>query len=93
VLVECKNWNKPVDRRELTLFLEKLRSRYGRARLGFLIAPFGFAKTLPKELLNERRGEEVVVLLDQQAVERLIQSTDLNEALKKTVDHAAIGAR
>jgi CheY-like chemotaxis protein len=42
ILVECKNWSRPVDPAACDRFQGKLERRFGRARLGFFVAAAGF---------------------------------------------------
>lgn len=90
ILVECKHWSKPVGTPELTLFIHKLMSRFGRCRLGFFVAPGGFAGTMRDALLAQRAGDHLVVLVDRNALRELVHSTDRNAVLKKLHERALV---
>ncbi len=45
ILVECKNWDKPIGKNEYVIFREKLENRRKRATLGFIISANGFTRT------------------------------------------------
>lgn len=94
ILVECKNWSGPVGATELTRFLYKLQHRFGRCRLGFFVAPGGFAGTFHGALLAERRDDHLVVPVDRDALAALVAAPDRNAALKQLHERAvmALGA-
>jgi CheY-like chemotaxis protein len=83
ILVECKNWTSPVGALEFNHFRSKLEERFGRCRLGFFVAPGGFASTF--DLKHSRRSTQdiVIVPLGPEALSRLIASADRNEELKR----------
>lgn len=91
-LAECKNWEKPVGKNELLAFMSKLEKRFGRASLGFLIAPKGFAKTVAHEIQAERKGGALVILMDRDHIEAMIAAKDRGEYLKTLHQRAAMGA-
>ena len=62
LFIECKNWSSPVGAGELRVFFEKVRERRSLCRVGFLIAPKGFAKSL-KGLLRPRQSEGLTIFL------------------------------
>jgi CheY-like chemotaxis protein len=92
ILVECKNWSKPVGVDEYRQFLFKLERRRGRCRLGFFAAPQGFTKPFYGELRAERKEEMMVVPLDGTDIESLVQSPDRNGQLKELLDRAVVAA-
>lgn len=81
-LVECKNWSKPVEARELSVFMQKLKNRYGRCRLGFFVAPGGFTGPFKEDLRLRREGDFFIVVIDREALRGLIESNDRNTYLK-----------
>ncbi|WP_309887844.1 response regulator [Archangium sp.] len=83
ILGECKNWSKPVERKELDIFLKKIERRFGRCQLGFFISIGGFAKGFDSGLAAERSGELLVVTLDAARVDELVQARDRNAKLKE----------
>lgn len=80
---ECKNWKTPVGVPELKLFCQKIEDRYGRAALGFFIAPGGYAETVRQEEWSRRGRSSLAVLLDASDIGALIAATDRGEALKQ----------
>jgi CheY-like chemotaxis protein len=90
ILVECKNWSKPVGVDELRSFLYKIERRFDRCRLGFFIAPGGFASTYKQALLAERRQNILVVSIDREALKELIANADRNTVLKRFHEQAIV---
>ncbi|MEX1362446.1 MAG: response regulator [Nannocystaceae bacterium] len=82
VLVECKNWSRPCDPKELDRFTSKLERRFGRARLGFFVAPAGFTEGYRSTLGLLRKGPSLVVPIDQDDLERLVEAADRSSVLK-----------
>lgn len=82
-LGECKNWSTAVGSQEFILFREKLRRRFGRCRLGFLVAPGGFAETVAEMQRAYSVEDIVIVLLGREELATLIQAPDRNQALKE----------
>jgi ActR/RegA family two-component response regulator len=83
LLVECKNWSKPVGAEELSRFSYKMEHRYGRCRLGLFVAPGGFASTVKQHVLRDSKDHTLVLLLDAEGLARLVESSDRNAYLKK----------
>lgn len=90
ILVECKNWSKPVGVPELLSFLNKLERRYGRCRLGLFIAPGGFAETFRQALLTERKEDKLVLLLGRDQLRELVESADRSAVLKRLHEAAVV---
>ena len=90
VLVECKNWSKPVGTPELIVFRKKLENRAGRCRLGFFVAPGGFTKGRETEALGERQNQHLVVPIGPEDLEELVASPNRNDVLKKFHGRAAM---
>jgi CheY-like chemotaxis protein len=82
LLVECKNWSRPCDPKELHHLLAKLRLRFGRARLGFFVAPAGFTPGVRTTLAAMRLESHLVVPIDRDDLERLVEAEDRSEVLK-----------
>ncbi len=93
VLVECKNWSKPVGVPELKLFRQKVEDRYGRAALGFFISMSGYADTAKVEEWTRRSNASLVVLLDKSDVDTLIAAKDRSAALKEFHARAVVAGR
>ena len=62
LFIECKNWSSPVGSAELRVFVDKVRERRSLCRVGFLVAPRGFAGSL-KGLLRPRQAEGLTIFL------------------------------
>jgi CheY-like chemotaxis protein len=90
VLVECKNWTKPVGVGDLRSFVWKLARRYGRCRLGFFVAMGGFTSSFKDDLRAERRDDILVVLLEREALRALVVAKDRNAFLKKLHEQAVV---
>jgi CheY-like chemotaxis protein len=90
ILVECKNWSKPVGVPELRSFLYKIDRRFGRCRLGFFIAPGGFTETFRGALLAERKEDKLVIVLGRDALRDLVVSVDRNAVLKRLHEQAIV---
>jgi CheY-like chemotaxis protein len=90
ILVECKNWSKPAGAPELRALFHKLERRYGRSRLGFFIAPGGFAGTFKDALLAERKGDLLIVLVDHDALAELVRGPDRGAILKRFHERAVM---
>ncbi len=93
ILVECKNWSKPVGAPELKLFRQKIDDRYGRSALGFFIAVGGYADTAKVEEWTRRGGQSLVVLLDAADVDELVAARDRNAKLKEFHARAVVAGR
>ena len=61
ILIECKNWSKPVGRAEGDAFVAKMKRRHGRCTLGFFIAVNGVTAPF-QEMVRHLDGMLVVVL-------------------------------
>jgi ActR/RegA family two-component response regulator len=90
ILAECKNWSKPVGVEELSRFLSKIERRFGRCRLGFLIAPGGFASTYKTALLAERKHNLMVISIDREDLNELVQTADRSAVLKRLHEQAIV---
>lgn len=94
ILVECKNWSRPVRPQELTHFQAKLERRFGRARLGFFVAPGGFTKGF-HNFRRDGRGRNdgiLVVCIGPEELAELVASTDRNATLKQLHDRSIVEA-
>lgn len=85
LLVECKNWSKATERRELDAFSSKMRRHGKQCRLGFFVAVGGFSAGFLRE--RERLVSEslTVVSLALDDLEQLVLAGNgaaRNEALK-----------
>lgn len=64
VLGEAKNWKDPVGTDEYAVFLRKLQSRHGRAKLGFLVTTGRFTTGVPLERRRDSTSDILIVLID-----------------------------
>jgi ActR/RegA family two-component response regulator len=83
LLVEYKNWSKPADTGELVRFIEKVRGRYGRCRLGLFVSTGGFTAAFKEKLRAKQDGDVLVLLLDAEGLTQLVEAADRNAFLKK----------
>jgi CheY-like chemotaxis protein len=90
ILLECKNWSKPVGVAELRSFIHKVERKFDRCRLGLLVAPGGFTESLRAELRAERKNDKLVVLLGREDLAGLVASRDRSETLKELHERAVI---
>lgn len=81
-LVECKNWTSTVGPDELDRFINKLERRYGRAKLGFFVAPNGFTAGFSTTLATRRRDALLVVPIDRADLDALVSRADREQVLK-----------
>lgn len=61
VLVECKNWSANVPRHEVSSLEGKIRNRYGRCSLAYIVAWSDLTRDARQELLRQSRGDFVIV--------------------------------
>jgi len=92
LLVECKNWSKHVGTKELRDLWGKMDGRYDRCRLALLVAPGGFADTVPSALLSKKEKNTLVLLLGPGELDQLVSSKDRSATLKEVHRRAVIGA-
>lgn len=91
ILIECKNWHShKVGKNEFVAFRQKLRNRFGRARLGFLVCTGVFAETAELERLRTSQEGTLVVLVDGAELRELVESGDRGSALRQMVTRAAM---
>jgi CheY-like chemotaxis protein len=90
LVVECKNWSKPVGPDELVVFRNKIGNRGGRCHLGFFIAVGGFTDGFHSHAATFRKDDILVVSMGRNDLEELVNETDRNEVLKKLHARAAM---
>lgn len=84
-LVECKNWSRVTERRELDAFSSKMRRHGPQCRLGFFVAAGGFSGGFLRERPQLAREGLTVVPLALDALEGLVlvgSGAARNDALK-----------
>lgn len=90
ILCECKNWKDKIGRVELSTFIEKMKNRNGRCKLGFFIAWNGVTDNFEKELLRITRGEEVIVLLTKEGIIDAIKTENIMKYLQDEYSKALL---
>lgn len=90
ILCECKNWKQNVSRFELSIFIEKMKNRNGRCKLGFFIAWNGVTGDFNKELLRITRDEEVIVLLTKEGIIDAIRTGNITKYLQDEYSKALL---
>jgi CheY-like chemotaxis protein len=89
-LVECKNWSRAVDPKEVTAFRAKLRDRFTRTRLGLFVAIGGFTENVGKVLSRQSNEPELVLTVDGAELTAWIEATDRVEWLKSHLERALL---
>lgn len=89
-LVECKNWSKPVDPQEVTVFRSKLKERFGRVRLGLFIAVGGFTKNVQPVMDRMSNERELLVLIVGDQLAAWIDASDRVAWLKHRIEEAML---
>jgi ParB-like nuclease domain/Restriction endonuclease len=93
VIAEAKNWKDPVDVREYVVFVRKLQSRHGRARLGYLITTSKFTAGVGAERRRESMNETLVVLVDGKSLPLIWRDENgISACVERATMKAAIGA-
>jgi CheY-like chemotaxis protein len=90
ILVECKNWSKPVGPGEFVIFRNKLENRGARCRLGFFVALGGVTEGFGTHAATFRKDPHLVVTLDRSDIDSLVNATDRNALLKQFHQRAAM---
>lgn len=84
-LVECKNWAAPVGVNAARPLVYKMRSRYGRCRLGLLVSMQGFASTVAEDLRRQASDDKLVVDVDGAALQAWIDAVDREQWLVERI--------
>jgi len=90
ILVECKNWSSKVGPTEFDRFENKIRRRYDRARLGFIVASNGFTKGFDSTRLADRTGSRLIVPIGRDDLDALVRAPNTNDALKALHQRAVV---
>lgn len=92
VLAEAKNWKDPVDVPEYAVFVRKLQSRHGRAKLGYLVSTGRFTAGVSAERRRESMNETLVVLIDGKSLPALWNDqSGISAAIEEATMTAAVG--
>jgi hypothetical protein len=83
VLIECKNWSSKCGKNELVLFKEKIKNRYGRAKIGFFISWNGFKETFDKESLRSSQDDIVVIPVTGRDIIEGMKTSDFGTVVEK----------
>lgn len=81
-LCECKNYNTPVTRKELNIFIEKMRNRNQRCKLGFFVAWNGVSEGFEEELLRKSESENLIIILKKDGILKAIHEQDFLKFLE-----------
>jgi len=92
LLVECKHWTRPVDREVADVLRGKMRRKFGRCRLGVLMAPGGVTEPLREALHHAGDSDDVVLLLEGEALDRFVRTADRELLLKDAHERAVLTA-
>lgn len=90
---ECKNWSSPCGAPELRAFHGKLTTKFGRVRIGFFIAPGGFAKTFASAVAQHATGDVLVIPVDADDIVRWIEASDRLAVVNALHKRAVFAAR
>lgn len=90
ILYECINWRTSIHRNELNIFIEKMKNRSGRCKLGFFIAWNGVTGKFNEELLRFTRGEEVVVRLTKEGIITAVKTGTITKYLRDEYSKALL---
>jgi DNA-binding response OmpR family regulator len=89
LLVEAKNWSKPVGRPEVDAFGVKLERRPS-ASTGFFFAARGFTDPVNETVRYWRSRGVQLVIVDRAALDELVHSSDRASVLKRLHGHALL---
>lgn len=89
-LVECKNWSRPVDPIQLDYLRTKLRDRYGRVKLGLLVAPLGFTAGVDQKIARQSNEDQLVLPIDGPELDAWIGSPDRVAWLRQRLERGVL---
>lgn len=90
ILVEAKNWSRPVGTPEIAWFADKMRER-PEARLGVFVAASGFSEPVAEQVRSYRKEGLTMVMVDEIALRRLVDSDDRQAVLLELHQAASVG--
>jgi hypothetical protein len=92
VLAEAKNWKSPVTPTEHAVFLRKLESRHGKAKLGFLVTTGKLTKGVASEIRRDSKGDTTIVAIDGKALPNVWRnSNSITDSIEQLALEAAVG--
>lgn len=87
-LVECKNWSKPVGKKEVVVFIDMLRSK--NVPFGILVALEGITGNERsgawRKILEAKRDGIAVIVLDRNDLEEMTEVTQPIKVLRRKYD-------
>lgn len=83
VLVECKNWTSRPGRPEFSLLEGKMRNRYSRCTMAFLVSWSGFSDTTWRETIRLSRDKNLIVCLTGSDIRRATLAGNFPEYLRQ----------
>lgn len=92
ILVECKNWSRPVDPEAYDHFRAKLIERSGRCKLGIFVAPGGFSSGFRAKQERHTTEDTLIITVGRDDLEALVASEDRNAVLKDLHQRATLAA-
>jgi CheY-like chemotaxis protein len=92
ILVECKNWSRPVGPESFDRFHGKLERRFGRAKLGFFVAASGFTAGFHSTRQTERKGDVLVVCIGPEQLAALVAASNRDAELQRLHGRSIIDA-
>lgn len=90
ILVEAKNWSRPVGTAEVAWFADKMRER-PEARLGVFVAASGFSEPVAEKIRSYRKEGLTMVMIDDAELRRLVDSDDRQAVLLEFHQAASVG--
>lgn len=90
IVVECKNWSTSVGTEVVSRLREKVAKRYKQARLGVCVSMGGFTAPTRTDVLTERRGEILLLLLDAADIDAWIAAEDRADWLVRRIQQAVV---
>lgn len=90
ILVEAKNWSKPVTQKEVSTFITKLQTKRGRSRIGLFFATSGFTSDAETQTVKLAMTDYTVVLIDEKDTENWLDSDTPDDQLETLVRRAMV---
>jgi hypothetical protein len=90
ILVEAKNWTRPVDQKEVSAFITKMQTKRGRSRIGLMVGASDFTSDAKLQELKHATQEIVVVFIGPAEMEGWIVDEQPDEFLEELVRHAML---
>ena len=91
ILGECKNWSTKVGAPEYSVFREKLTNKFNRARVGLFFSVGGFTKPFEEKIIQDRKGDLLIIAVDADGIQRWIDSSDRRAHVNDLHQQATLG--